>query len=189
MSPRRRQLQVHLLEGRGLEGHLLAEFRQRAQESKLAPHHDPHAIGHLLGHRQRVRRHEHGHALAGTGRQQVLDDTHAARIQAHHRLVEHEHVGVVKQGSGEHEPLLHSQRVPLGEFIGELAQFEVLDLAVDPRAGEVTRHPEHVGDEPEELAARQLVVEAGFVGHVADVQVRGPRVDDEVVATNADGAP
>jgi len=61
-------------------------------------------------------------------------------------------------------------------------------LIRDPLGGDVPRHAEHVGDEPEKLAAGELVVEAGFVGHVADVQVGTAGVLDEVEAAHAHAA-
>ena len=47
----------------------------------------------------------------------------------------------------------------------------MVDLPIDLLRGDVPRHAEHVGDEPEKLPTGELVVECGLVGHVAGVQV------------------
>ena len=94
----------------------------------------------------------------------------------------------MEERGGEHEPLTHPEGVALREVVSEFPEFEIADLRGDPFLGGGFRHPEHVGDEPQELTARQLLVEARLVGDVAEVKMGGPRIPDEVVPGDLHGA-
>ncbi len=60
--------------------------------------HDPDGVGQFLGDREQVGGHEHGHAGAGLGDEQVLDDPGAAEVETDQRLIDDQDFGVTNQG-------------------------------------------------------------------------------------------
>ena len=107
--------------------------------------------------------------------EQVLQPLDGVDVQMVGWLIQDHYFGISQQCSPDGKPLLHPQRIALRKVIGKLTKFEVCDFFRDPPRGHVPRHAEHVGDEPEKLPARQLVVKTRLVGHVAEMQVGFPR--------------
>ena len=174
-----------MLEARRFQRHLIAKFTDRAEESQLPSHHDSHPIGHLFGHRKCVGRHEHSHPLLRASLQEVLHDAHAAGVEAHHRFVEHKHIWIVEERGGKNEPLLHPKRIAFCQIIGEFREFEVVDLGCNPLGSQMPWQAKHVGNKPKKFSPSELVVEAGFIGHIPDVQVRVARVFHHVKAADS----
>ena len=117
-----------------------------------------------------------------------LTTRHVARVQAHHRLVDHQHFRVVQERRGEDQPLPHAVRIAFGQIVQKTAQVEALGLAGDPLADGGPIQPVHLGDEFEEFAAGEFFVKEGFLGHVTDIAGGLTRLAPAIAAADADPA-
>ena len=147
--------------------HLAAKLLERADRQHPAVIDDADPVGQLFGDRQQVGRHQHRAAGPRLRDEQVLDDPGASRVEPDQRLVDDQDLGVVHQGRGEDDALLHPLRVVLAELVDVVAHLERLDQLVDSLRRPPRLEAVHLDDEPEELAPGQLVVEIRLVGDVA----------------------
>ena len=67
-----------------------AQLVDRAEGDETAVLDDPDPVAELLGDLQAVRRHEHRRAAGGEVAEHALEQTRAARVHAHGRLVHHQ---------------------------------------------------------------------------------------------------
>ena len=86
----------------------LAELGQGPAGQHPAVVDDPDRVGQLLGDREQVGRHQHGHPRPGLRDEQVLDDPGAPRVEADQRLVDDQDLGVVDQGRRRRRPAASS---------------------------------------------------------------------------------
>ena len=96
--------------------------------------------------------------------QQVLEQADAARVEADGRLIDDQHLRLVQQRRGEDGALPHAVRVVLRQVVDERVQAEQLDHLVDAARRLGVGHAVHVGDELQELAAGEFLVEERLSG-------------------------
>ena len=105
----------------------------RSLRQHLARVHHRHAVA-ALGLVHEVGRQEDRDALLARQPDQQLPEAVARhRIDAGGRLVEDQHLGFVKHGDGQREPLADAQRQALGQGVGHRLQAEVGQQLLDPR--------------------------------------------------------
>ena len=147
---------------------LPAEFLARAHGHEPALMDDADAVRHFLGHAELVGGEKDRHPLQGALLEDVLHHARVMRIEAHHWLVDHKHLGIVQQRGGDGDPLAGA----VGEAFHGLAQirFEVEARDELARGGfdVLLRHAEQLPDETEEFPGRELFVEEREVGHVGE---------------------
>ena len=133
---------------------------------------DADAVGDFLGDAELVRREKHRHAALRTLFQRVLHDARVVRIEAHHRLVDHEHLGVVQQRGRDRDALPRAVR----EAVDGLAQirFEIETRDQFLRGLGETRllHAKHLPREAQHFPRRELVVEERKIRHVGETATR-----------------
>jgi len=94
------------------------------------------------------------------------------RVDAHGRLVEEEHLGLVHERAREREPAAHAAgELQRGRPLPS-AQLDEVEDVLDRR---LVRVPQEAGEEAEVLADRQLRIDRLGLGHVADPRERLPR--------------
>nr|GEU28087.1 hypothetical protein [Tanacetum cinerariifolium] len=111
--------------------------------------------------------HEHGDAARSSGQQQFLHVARGARIEAVDRFIENQHGRLVNQRAGQAQALLHAQRVVHGVVFARIVQTEFGQQARAARDCLGARKAVHFGDELQDLASAQVVVEHRGVGQVA----------------------
>ena len=84
------------------------------------------------------------------GRGDVLDELQdllaAVRVQVGRRLVEEEELGIVDEGLGQLEPLLHPGRIRVEEPVPGLAEPDVEQDLVGPLHGLLTGHARQLAE-------------------------------------------
>ncbi len=139
---------------------------------------DDDAIADQLDDFEDVRDVEDCLALRGELLQQIFEETGGDDVEAGERLVEDEQLGIVQQGGGDEDALLHALgverdgRVAPG-FEAEQGE-EPVGLEVDEGLGQVAQ----AADELEVLEAGEVGVDVGLLGDVAE----GGAVGLEIVA-------
>ena len=86
-------------------------------------------------------REEHRAPRAGEVDDHVLHDLAVDRIETAERLVEEDQLGVVEQGAGELDLLLHALGEVLDLVIGPVVEPEPLEPRVGPLSGGFRRRP------------------------------------------------
>src|SRR5213078_404381 len=144
----------------------------RAEGLEPAARDDRDAIGDRLDVRQDVGREEHGHAVIAELEDEVADLLATERIEAAHRLVEHDQLGVVHQGLGQPGALQHALAELLEALAARAAQADLLDQLVGAPLAGPGRHAEQPAGEIAQLADGEVVVEVGRLGEKADLAPR-----------------
>src|SRR5262249_47218559 len=98
------------LQERVLQRAIALQFRGRSLRHDLAAIDDRNAIAPRLGTRERVRRQEDRLPLVGEAAKEHLDLLLRQRVEADHRLIDDQQLGIVHQRGDEHELLLHAVR-------------------------------------------------------------------------------
>ena len=126
----------------------------------------------LLDLVEQVRGEEHRPALGDelADHRPELED--AARIEAVHRLVEDQQLGVGQQAAGDAEPLAHALRVALDAVVGPVAQPDA--RAARRRSARTSPGPRTAATITQVLAAGQVVVEVRLLDDRAR-RARAPR--------------
>ena len=111
---------------------------------------------------------ENGRAAVAQLAQDIFDQARRLGVEADGRLIQEENFGIMDQGAGDGDLLLHAVAVAfqqVGGGIGELEQAQQFAGAV---FGAVLRHAVQARHELEELPAGQFAVQVGGVGHIAE---------------------
>jgi hypothetical protein len=99
------------------------------------------------------------------------------------RLVEEQHLRPVDQGGSQVEPAPHAAGVGLGHPVGGLDQVEPLEQLVGPR-GRPVLEPVEGAEQPQVLAAGEVLVDGGVLAGQADPAADGARPGDDVDAVD-----
>ena len=111
-------------------GHL-PELVDRPARDDASLQDDADAIAHLLGHFQRVGAHQDGHAVLAHAAEHVLDQTGAARIQTHHRLVDQYRPRTMEERGAHDQPLFHPVRKALDQLVFPPRELEEIEHLPD----------------------------------------------------------
>ena len=141
-----------------------------------------------FGDFQRVGAHQHRAAPLHELAEQVLEQAGALGIEAHHRLVHHDDLGLVHQRAGDDQLLPHPVAVRFGELVLPAAQLEQLEQLVDPALDDRSFLSIQRRREAEELRTGQLVVDEGPVGNVPQPSLGHQRMALNVFARDVHGA-
>jgi len=113
-----------------------------------------------------------GHAFVGQHADAVPEFPPGQRIDAGGRLVEKQDVGRVQQRCGQRQPLLEPEGQVVRHGIGQAAEFEPLQRAIDgARPGGAVQAID-AGEEAQVLPHRQFGIEREALRHVADPRAR-----------------
>ena len=120
--------------------------------------------------------------------EKIFEYARRFRIEADHRLVDHDHFRAMHKRARDDQLLAHAMAVALHELVRpllEVEQREQLSRSVlDLRSVLVVESR----DELEELRARQLFVDERAVGNEPELALRGDRIVDDIDAADVDGA-
>jgi hypothetical protein len=108
--------------------------RQVGEETAVAEHDE--VVGGLLHLAHQVAGDQHGAALVGEVAQQLPHPPDALGVQAVHRLVQHEDVGVAEQRPRDAEALSHAEGEAAHAVVGDALDADELDDLVHPRPGQ-----------------------------------------------------
>ena len=122
--------------------------------------------------------HQHRPPVATLPGQEAVQESQRLLVQPGLRLVQQQNWGVMENGPGQGEPLLH----PVGEGAYPLVEVSLEAHLpgdpVDPRLQLInTKHP---AIEAQVLGAGQVIVEQGLVGHHADVSSNSGRISTQL---------
>ena len=115
-------------------------------------------IGDLLGHRQRMRRHEDRLALQRLLAQQVLHQPHAAWIEPDHWFVQDQHVRLVEQSLRHPETLAKALGQLADGLVEHAAEHTKLDNRFDSLAAAIARHAASVREKLQQTVRRHVGV-------------------------------
>ena len=119
----RRQRQENFFKLAGAAA-LFAQFLAGADGDQLPAVDDADAVGHFLGDAQLMRGDQHGHARERAFLEHVLDDARVLRVEADHRLVNHEHLRVVQQRGDDGDALARAVRKAFQREIHKFGEME-----------------------------------------------------------------
>ena len=143
--------------------------------------HQPHALATLgLVHVRRAD--DDGHSLKQEVGQDVPELPPRDGIDAGGGFVEQQQIGLVDQGTGQGEFLLHTAGEPIGAAVAELGQAGEVQQALGPCAPLRSVHLVQVGEEGQVLIDAEVAVQAELLRHVADAGLDGLRLGAQVVA-------
>src|SRR5438105_5336502 len=181
IGERRRHHELRIARAPDLDSLLAAldQLSHGGDALQETPHHDRDAVAEDLDIRQDVRGEQHRRSGLALLEDQVAHVAPAERIEAAHRLVEDQQLGIVKERGGESEALEHalgilaeSQGRPLPEPDAAEPMFRS-GLSVSPaETGELAR-------ELEILDPAQVIVEIGLLRQEAEALATG-RANDRV---------
>jgi hypothetical protein len=162
-----RHLEEDLLQ-RAARHQLVLQVLERADRGQVALVDDADAPAQALGHVEQMGREEDRLALGGAHANAVLHVTRGARVEPVGRLIENEYGRIVDQRAGESKLLLHAGRVVHGEFLGRVAERQLLEQRAGALLRLAARLAVHLAHEGEDFAAAQVIVKSRIVGQVAD---------------------
>ena len=110
------------------------------------------------------------------------------RVETHHGLVEHPQLGLVDERGDDADLLLHAVGVRLDLLVDGKAQFEKVEISLQPLRPVRLGHAVEVGDIVDIFPARQLLVDGVVVGDIAHVHLGLDGILLDVVAAHLDGA-
>ena len=93
------------------------------------------------------------------------------RIEADHRLINHEHFRIVQQRAADHEPLPRAVAEIFRQLVAVVVEVEAIEERLHPLLDDARLHPEDVADELHEFDRGELVVSVGKVGHVGETRL------------------
>ena len=99
-------------------------------------------------------RHEHRRAPLGLHLQYILDQTHAAGIEADHRLIDDQNLWMMQQCRSKHQPLFHAMRIAFTQMVDEFTQSKCCNLLFNRLGSLLGRHGVHFTNKFEELPSR-----------------------------------
>ena len=108
--------------------------REVGQQPAAAEHDE--VVGGVLHLAHQVAGDQHRPSLVGEVAQQLPHPADALRVQAVHRLVEQQDVGVAEQRGGDAEPLPHAQGEPAHPVVGHRLEADHLDDVVHAAPGQ-----------------------------------------------------
>ena len=151
------------------------QVAERAHLEEPARTQDRHPVAQRLGVGEDVRREEDGLPRLAQAEDDVPDEPPADRVEAGHRLVEDDQLGVVDQGLREPGPLHH----PLGEAAERGVRGPLQPHERQERPGPLAADGCSQAEEParvvEVLGRREVVVEVGVLREVSRAEAPGPR--------------
>ena len=164
-----------------LEGGPGEQLGDRSLPDHAAPVHDGHGVTGALDLVEEMGRQHHGAALRHQRRDHVAHVEHARRVEAVHRLVEDEQLGVPEQTGGHAQPLAHPHGVLGHLVVGPLQDADTLERRLDAA---LCRRLTGRGEDLQVLATGEVAVEAGLVDDGPDpgqgrVAVAGDRVAEQ----------
>src|ERR1700737_865877 len=168
-----RQLEKHWGELLVLAPGELAKLVHSAFGDDASFQNDTDAVAHLLGHFQRMRAHEDGHAVLAHAAEHVLDEPRAARVETDHRLVNEDGFRPMEECGAHHEPLLHAVGETLHELVLPALELEQREHFRDARAHAVAVYAVEPSVEAQEFRGREFFVDEGGVGVEAKGGFRG----------------
>ena len=118
------QFQIHSFQAGVFLSQLLTQARPTVPRNrKLAPVDNANAVGNFFGQVPSVWV-DMKMVIPAFARSRSMSFTrpHAARVEANHRFIEHQHGRIVQQGGGKHQSLLHAVRIAFGHLIDEFRQ-------------------------------------------------------------------
>jgi hypothetical protein len=146
-------------------------FLHRSRGDDLTRLDDGDPVAEGFRHLEGVGGQEDRAALVHEGLKEVLEEPSRSRIQAHHGLVHDDELGLVDERRGDEELLAHAVRIALDELVTPLTESEQVQQSLPATLGLRAITSPQPGHEPEELSARQLLVQVGAVGNVADLRL------------------
>src|SRR6187549_3284183 len=102
----------------------LANFIRRPLRDDFSLQDDAEALAHLLGDFERVCAHEDRDTTLAHAAEHVLDETRAAWIEPHHRLVNGHGARAMKKRGAHDKALLHAVREALDKLVFPSPQLE-----------------------------------------------------------------
>ena len=117
------------------------ELGDRALGDDAAAVDDRRDVAGLLDLVEQVRGEQHRAALVDELADQAADLEDAGRVEAVHRLVEDQQLGVGEQAAGDAEALAHAERVRLDLVVGAGGEADAGERGVDPRRAARGRGP------------------------------------------------
>ena len=130
--------------------------------------HDGHAVAYGLNLAEFVRGEEDRFALVLEALDDFADFHAAQRVEAARRLVEDEQIGIVDEGLGEADPLLHALRIGFDRAFARVFQFNQLQQPVNALVGFAARQAEDFRIKAEQLLGGEKLVVVGQLRQVAD---------------------
>src|SRR5207244_7906282 len=131
---------------------------------------------HLLRHFQHVRAHQDGDTAAAHLSKDVLDQARTARIEADHRLVDEDRLRTMEECCTHDQPLLHSVRKTLHQFVFPSSELEQLEHLAHAFATRRTIESVKASVKPQEFTRGQLLVEEWTIGNESKRRLRALRV-------------
>jgi hypothetical protein len=163
---------------------LVPELRHGAARDDIAGLDDPDAVAHVLSHLERVRAHEDGAATLGELLEEILQQSRALRVEADHRLVHHDHLGLMNQCARDDELLPHAMAVRLGELVLPGREVEEPEQFVHPPLDDRALLAVERRDEAQELRAGELVVDKRAIGNESHPRLCLARLPLKIVAAD-----
>ena len=143
-----------------LEGGPGEQLGDRSLADHLAAIDDGHRVAGALDLVEEMRRQHHGATLGHERHDHVAHVEHAPGVEAVHRLVEDQQLGIPEEAGGHAQPLAHAHGVLRHLVVGPMQDADALERRLDAALGRrLTRR----GEDLQVLAAGQVAVEAGFV--------------------------
>ena len=139
-------------------------------------------VGQLVGLLEVLGRQEERHALADEAPDDVPHPEPAARVETGRRLVEDEQPRPPDQGAGEVQPPPHPARVGLDDPVAGIDQLELLEQLVGALLRLGRGQLVQPAEQPEVLAAGQVLVDRGVLARQADDPPDRVRLADDVEA-------
>ena len=122
---------------------------------------------------QQVGRQQDGFSAGDQGEDEVLDLAGALGIEAGGRFVENDQIGIVEEGLGEADAAGHALgEAPDGAMAG-VREARHVEQLVNARAGGFGGQPEQAGVEGQGFEGRQVGIEVGLFGEIADAALDG----------------
>ena len=132
--------------------------------------------------------HEDSRSIRRQFAEKILDHPDSRRVETDHRLIDDDDAGLVKQGRGNNQPLLHAVGIGLDEMIRPVIEGKLDQELLGLLAVESVAEPVEIGDELHELHAGQLFVEEWPVGDETDDALGGLRFRGHRNAADSDGS-
>src|SRR5690606_14379149 len=147
---------------------------------------DPHSIAEPFDDLEGVRAHQDGAAAIDEAPEQGLEDARTLGVETDHRLIDHDHLGPMNEGTGDDQLLAHSVGIRFGELIAPASELEQVEQLLDAILDDLAVLSVECRAESEELRAAQLVVYEGAIGDVAELRLGRDRILLDVDAADLD---
>ena len=146
------------------------------------------AVADALHALQKVRGHQHRHAVALERADHVEQFRGGMRIEAGGRLVEDRDRNLFHQDLGKPEPLPHAAGEVADVLVAHVAEPDAIERGGDPRVALGDRNADQAGGVAEIVRRRHVIVEADGVRQIADQPLDLQRLAHRVVSHHANRA-